>query len=270
MKPVMFKIGNFEIMWYSFLLLIGVIVGIVLLLREGKKQNYPTDFLFNLCFWTIIFGFIGARAYYVIFNWSQYASDPISIFKIWEGGLAIHGGLIAGFITMALYCHKYKVRLFKIVDMAVPGVILAQAIGRWGNFFNMEAHGGIVMRSTLENLHIPEFIINGMYINGNYYHPTFLYESLWCLLGFIVLIIVKHYKYLKVGGLTCVYLIWYSVGRFFIESMRTDSLMLGGFKVAQIVSVVMIIIGLLMLMITSRKGRYEDLYDQDSTNAVRF
>ena len=174
MNPVMFKIGNFEIMWYSFLLLIGVIVGIVLLLREGKKQNYPTDFLFNLCFWTIIFGFIGARAYYVIFNWSQYASDPISIFKIWEGGLAIHGGLVAGFITMALYCHKYKVRLFKIVDMAVPGVILAQAIGRWGNFFNMEAHGGIVMRSTLENLHIPEFIINGMYINGNYYHPTFL------------------------------------------------------------------------------------------------
>ena len=97
----MFKIGNFEIMWYSFLLLIGVIVGIVLLLREGKKQNYPTDFLFNLCFWTIIFGFIGARAYYVIFNWSQYASDPISIFKIWEGGLAIHGGLVAGFITIA-------------------------------------------------------------------------------------------------------------------------------------------------------------------------
>ena len=249
MDPVLFKIGNIEIMWYSVLLLIAVIVGISLLLHEGKKHSYPKDFLFNLCFWTIIFGFIGARAYYVLFNLEQYASDPISIFKIWEGGLAIHGGLIAGLITMFVYCKKYNVRLFKIVDMAVPGVILAQAIGRWGNFFNMEAHGGIVLRSTLENLHIPEFIINGMYINGNYYHPTFFYESLWCLLGFIVLIIVRHYKYLKVGGLTCVYLIWYSVGRFFIESMRTDSLMIGGFKAAQIVSLIFFIIGILGLMI---------------------
>ena len=270
MDPVLFKIGNIEIMWYSVLLLIAVIVGISLLLHEGKKHSYPKDFLFNLCFWTIIFGFIGARAYYVLFNLEQYASDPISIFKIWEGGLAIYGGLIAGLITMFVYCKKYNVRLFKIVDMAVPGVILAQAIGRWGNFFNMEAHGGIVLRSTLENLHIPEFIINGMYINGNYYHPTFFYESLWCLLGFIVLIIVRHYKYLKVGGLTCVYLIWYSVGRFFIESMRTDSLMIGGFKAAQIVSLIFFIIGILGLMIQSRKGKFEDLYSEPNHEDIHF
>ena len=270
MDPVLFKIGNIEIMWYSVLLLIAVIVGISLLLHEGKKHSYPKDFLFNLCFWTIIFGFIGARAYYVLFNLEQYASDPISIFKIWEGGLAIHGGLIAGLITMFVYCKKYNVRLFKIVDMAVPGVILAQEIGRWCNFFNMEAHGGIVLRSTLENLHIPEFIINGMYINGNYYHPTFFYESLWCLLGFIVLIIVRHYKYLKVGGLTCVYLIWYSVGRFFIESMRTDSLMIGGFKAAQIVSLIFFIIGILGLMIQSRKGKFEDLYSEPNHEDIHF
>ena len=270
MNPVMFKIGNFEIMWYSVLLLIAVIVGISLLLREGKKHKYPQDFLFNLCFWTIIFGFIGARAYFVIFNWNQYASDPISIFKIWEGGLAIHGGLIAGFITMVVYCHKYNVRLFKIVDMAVPGILLAQAIGRWDNFFNMEAHGGPVARLTLENLHIPEFIINGMNINGIYYHPTFFYESIWCVLGFIVLICVRHYKYLKVGGLTCVYLIWYSVGRFFIESMRTDSLMLGGFKVAQIISFVLFIIGILGLMIQSRKGKFEDLYSEPNHENIHF
>ncbi len=270
MNPVLFKIGNVEIMWYSVLLLIAVIVGISWFLKEGKKHNYPQDFLFNLCFWTIIFGFIGARAYYVIFNWSQYVHDPISIFKIWEGGLAIHGGLLAGFITIVVYCKKYKVRLFKIVDMAVPGIILAQAIGRWGNFFNGEAHGGVVLRSTLESFHIPDFIIDGMNINGIYYHPTFLYESLWCLLGFIILVLLRHYKYLKVGGLTAFYLIWYSVGRFFIESMRTDSLMLGGFKVAQIVSFVLFIIAILSLMVLSRKGKFEDLYSEPNHEEIRF
>ncbi len=270
MNPVLFTIGNFEIKWYSVLLLVAVLVGIGLLMREGKKQNYPKDFLFNLCFWVIIFGFIGARAYYVIFNWSSYASNPISIFKIWEGGLAIHGGLLAGFLTLVFYARKYNVRTFKITDMAVPGIILAQAIGRWGNFFNMEAHGASVAKATLESFHIPEFIIEGMHINGIYYHPTFLYESLWCLLGFIVLICIKHYKYLKVGGLTCFYMIWYSIGRFFIESMRTDSLMLGGFKVAQIVSFVLFVIGVLGLMIQSRKGKFEDLYSEPNHESIHF
>lgn len=270
MESVMFKIGNFEIKWYSAMLLVAVIIGIFLLMKEGKKHNYPSDFLFNLCFWVIIFSFIGARCYYVIFNWGLYASDPINILKIWEGGLAIHGGLIAGFLTMMLYCKKYNVRLFKICDIAVPSIILGQAIGRWGNFFNGEAHGGIVLRSTLENLHIPNIIIDGMYINGNYYHPTFFYEMLWCLLGFIILLLLRHYKYLKVGGLTCFYLCFYSVGRFFIESMRTDSLMLGGFRVAQIVSLVLFVIGILGLMILSRKGKFEDLYSEPNHETIRF
>lgn len=270
MNPIFMKIGEFEIKWYSVSLLIAVLVGIGWLLREGKKHNYPKDFLFNLCFWAIIFGFFGARAYYVIFNWSAYASNPISILKIWEGGLAIHGGLLAGFITVVYYCKKYNVRLFKIVDMAVPGIILAQAIGRWGNFFNAEAHGGIVLKSTLENMHLPDFIINGMYINGSFYHPTFLYESLWCLLGFITLFLLRHYKYLKVGGLTCFYLCFYSVGRFFIESMRTDSLMIGGFKVAQVISVILFIIGILGLMIESRKAKFEDLYSEPNHESIHF
>jgi len=270
MDSVLFSIGNIEIKWYSFLLLLAVITGIGIFMYEGKRHNYPKDFLFNLCFWTIIFGFIGARAYYVLFNWGQYANNPISIFKIWEGGLAIHGGLIAGFITMISYCKKYNVRLFKICDMAVVGVILAQAIGRWGNFFNMEAHGGIVLKSTLESLHIPEFVIEGMFIGGNYYHPTFFYESLWCMVGFVCLVLLRHYKYLKVGGLTCFYLVWYSIGRFLIESMRTDSLMLGGFKVAQIISFIMFICGILGLMIQSRKGKFEDLYSESNHEKIHF
>jgi len=270
MNPVFFSIGEFEIKWYSFLLLVAVVVGIGMLLREGKKHNYPQDFLFNLCFWALIFGFLGARAYYVIFNWKQYAADPVSIFRIWEGGLAIHGGLLAGLFVVFFYCKKYQVRLFKILDMAVPGIILAQAIGRWGNFFNAEAHGEIVLRTTLENLHIPEFVIQGMNINGVYYHPTFFYESIWCLVGFLLLIIVRHYKYLKVGGLTCVYLVWYSIGRFFIEAMRTDSLMLGGFRVAQIVSIIFFIVGILGLMVQSRKGKFEDLYSEPNREEIHF
>ena len=241
-----------------------------LLLKEGKKYNYPKDFLFNLCFWAIIFGFIGARIYYVLFNFDIYKNDPISIFKIWEGGLAIHGGLIAGSITMYLYCKKYNVRLLKITDMAVPGILLAQSIGRWGNFFNMEAHGGAVLRSTLESFHIPEFIINGMNINGVYYHPTFFYESLWCLLGFIIFILLKHYKYLKVGSLTFSYLCFYSVGRFVIEALRTDSLMIGGFKVAQILSIILFIIGIIGLMLETRKGKFEDLYSEPNHEEIRY
>lgn len=270
MNPTALQIGPFSIKWYSLMILLGVIVGIGLLLKEGKKYNYPKDFLFNLCFWAIIFGFIGARIYYVLFNFDIYKNDPVSIFKIWEGGLAIHGGLIAGFITIYFYCKKYNVRLLKITDMAVPGILLAQSIGRWGNFFNMEAHGGAVLRSTLENLHLPEFIINGMNINGVYYHPTFFYESLWCLLGFIIFILLKHYKYLKVGSLTFSYLCFYSVGRFVIETLRTDSLMIGGFKVAQILSIILFIIGIIGLMLETRKGKFEDLYSEPNHEEIRY
>lgn len=270
MDPVFLKIGNFEIKWYSILILLGVIIGYYLLQKEAKKYNYPQDFIFNMFFWIMIFGFIGARLYYVVFNWSLYRADPLSIFKIWEGGLAIHGGLLFGFITAVFYCRRYHANLFKITDMASISVLLGQAIGRWGNFFNGEAHGMETTITTLQNLHIPTFIIEGMYINGHYYHPTFLYESLWCFIGVIILFVVRHYKYLKVGQLTCIYLMWYSFGRFFIESMRTDSLMLGGFKVAQIVSAILFLIGMLVFMVLSRKGKFEDLYTEPNHEEVDF
>lgn len=270
MNPVIFSIGNFSIKWYSVLILLGVIIGYYFIEKEAKKYNYPKDFVFNLFFWTLICGFIGARIYYVIFNWSMYRSDPLSIFKIWEGGLAIHGGILFGFLASLLYCKKYQVRLFKMTDIFCVSLILGQAIGRWGNFFNGEAHGFETTLAQLQSFHIPNFIIEGMYINGSYYHPTFLYESIWCLLGFFILILVRHYKYLKVGQLTCIYLMWYSFGRFFIESLRTDSLMLGGFKVAQMVSVILFLIGLFAFMILSRKGKFEDLYSEENHREIRF
>ena len=136
-----------------------------------------------------------------------------------------------------------------MTDIAVPSLIIAQAIGRWGNFFNSEAHGPVTTLANLESFHIPKFIIDGMYIEGVYYHPTFFYESLWCILGFIVLLLVRRfYKTLKTGQLTCIYLMWYGLGRLFIESLRTDSLMLGSFKVAQLVSLSCFLIGLLFYL----------------------
>lgn len=270
MDPVMLQIGDFAIKWYSVLILLGVIAAYYLLEKESKKFNYPKDFIFNLFFWAIIAGFIGARIYYVVFNWSLYRSDPLSIFKIWEGGLAIHGGLIFGFIAIVFYCRHYHARLFKITDMVALPLLLAQSIGRWGNFFNGEAHGIETTAAYLHSLHLPTFIIEGMYINGHYYHPTFFYESLWCILGVVVIFIIKHYKYLKVGQLTTIYMMWYSFGRFFIESMRTDSLMLGGFKAAQVISVILFIIGLLSFMVLSRKSKFEDLYSEPNHEEIRF
>lgn len=269
MDRYIFSIGDVNIEWYSVLIVIGAILAIIMIIREAKRYGYPKDFVFNMCFWTIIMGIIGARLYYVLFNLDLY-TNIVDVFKIWEGGLAIHGGIIFGLITCFLYCKKYKVRTVRMVDFIVPALLLAQAIGRWGNFFNGEAHGAVTSLGALQNLHIPDFIIEGMNIGGVYYQPTFLYESLWCLLGVIVILIVRRLKITKVGQPTAIYLMWYGLGRFFIETMRTDSLMLGGFKVAQIVSVIMIIVGLIVIMITGRKGRYEDLYDQDEQETIKF
>lgn len=269
MNRYIFTIGNFKLEWYSALIIVGAMIGISMVLKEAKRYKYSTDYIFNMLFWAIIFGIIGARVYYVLFNLELYNSFWDAC-KIWEGGLAIHGGLIAGILVILLYSKKYNVRAIRIFDFLAPAMMLAQAIGRWGNFFNMEAHGPATTLAHLQSLHIPEFIINGMKINDTYYTPTFLYESIWCLIGFIILLIVRRLKITKVGQPFAVYLMWYGLGRFIIESMRTDSLMLGGFKIAQIISVLMTLIGLIIIMITSRKGRYEDLYDQDENDIVRF
>ena len=169
---------------------------------------------------------------------------------------------------MIFFAKKCHLNFLKLLDMAIPSLILAQAIGRWGNFFNGEAHGIATTYAELKNLLVPEFIINGMNIGGIYYLPTFYFESLWCLLGFIILLIIRRMKYIKIGATTCIYLMWYSLGRFFIEAWRTDSLMLGGFKVAQIISIILLFVGLGYLIYLSRKGKYENLYND--INAKRI
>lgn len=270
MNPIMFSIGDFEIRWYSVLILVGAIIGYILASKEAKKYNFNTDFLFNMFFYSIIFGIIGARLYYCIFNWSSYADNPISVLYIWEGGLAIHGGIIAGIIAIYLYCKKYNVSLARSLDFVTPSLLLAQSIGRWGNFFNSEAHGAATTYAALQAKHIPEFVINGMKINNIYYEPTFLYESVWCLIGFLITILLRFNKKLKIGNLTSFYLVWYGIGRFFIEGMRTDSLMLGNIRVAQLVSIIMIVIGILWTIALSRKDKYEDLYNAKEKEDIRF
>ena len=272
MNPYLIDLGFFQISWYSIFILIAVFIGGIIILHETKKFDIPEEFMSNLIFWVVILGVVGARLYYVAFNFAYYSANPIDIFKIWEGGLAIHGGILFGLIFTVIYAAKYKVKLYRILDIMVPGLIIGQAIGRWGNFFNQEAFGGEVTKSFLTGLHIPEFIVNGMYINGSYYHPTFLYESLWCILGFVMIIVIRRfYKYLKTGQLTGIYLMWYSVGRFFIEALRTDSLMIGNFKIAQIVSIILFIAGLVIVSLKTTGSKFEGLYKEvETTSEIKF
>lgn len=247
MNRVLISIGPINIYWYSITMLVAVLTGIYLSLKESKKmnlENYLQDLLMPL----IIFGIIGARLYYVIFNFESYKYNLLSIFKIWEGGLAIYGAIIGGLIAIIYNAKKQKKSIIQTTDIIAPGLILAQAIGRWGNFFNSEAHGKIVSLDFLQSLHLPQFIIDGMYINGSYYEPTFLYESLWCVLGFIVLVIIRKITKRKTGIITLCYFIWYGIGRLYIEGLRTDSLYIGKFRISQLVSLALIIIGLIGLI----------------------
>lgn len=266
MSPILFEFGSIRIYWYSIIMFIAILTGGSLVLKEAKKFKIPENFMINLIFYLIPIAFIGARIYYVAFNLDYYSQNPINIFKVWEGGLAIHGGIIAGLIFLIFYTKKYKINTLKVLDFFVVGLIIGQAIGRWGNFFNGEAHGAITTLENLQSMYLPNFIIDGMHIGGVYYQPTFLYESIWCLMGFAFLIAMRKYSYLKVGQLTSLYFIWYGIGRFIIEAMRTDSLMIGNLKMAQLVSFLMILIGLIMILCLNKGSKFQNLYNGDDAS----
>lgn len=259
MNRVAFNIFGFNVYYYSLCILLGVIVAYILITREGKKQGLPKEFISDLIFYTLIIGILGARVYYCVFNLDYYLANPSEILKIYNGGLAIHGGVIAGLVFVYFYTKKKNVSFIKILDIVSPAVIIAQSFGRWGNFFNQEAHGGITTYQNLKNMHIPEFIINGMHIEGKYYYPTFFFESIWCLIGFIILMIARKNKNLRKGFQIGFYFIWYGIGRFFIEALRTDSLMFFGLKIAQIVSLIGIIIGIIIIVTNRNKKYYNEM-----------
>lgn len=268
-------LGFIQIYWYSIFILLGVFIAATIIYHELKKQGITNEQFTDLFFNTVIVGIIGARLYYVIFNLSYYLDNPVEIFEIWNGGLAIHGALIFGTLYVFYFCHKRNLNTLKLLDMLVVGVIIGQAIGRWGNFFNQEAYGPVTTYLALKQEMIPNFIIKGMKILGQYHEPTFYYEFLWNINGFIILMLARHMKKIKVGQLTGIYLLWYSLGRFYIESLRMDSLMLKGFKMAQIVSIILILLGILLIfrnkIFKSKKVElYHDINSTKNTKEARY
>jgi len=236
---IAFQFGPLAIRWYGILIATGVLLGTTLAHREAIRRGEDPDKILNAIVLTVLFGLLGGRLYYVLFNWEYYGANPRKILAVWEGGLAIHGGLIAGTLAAVLYCRGTGLRLPVTLDIMAPGVAIGQAIGRWGNFFNQEAFGvptDLPWKLYIDPTHRPAWL--GSF---DYFHPTFLYESLWNFLVFAALWFgLRNRLQGKPGALTLCYLGLYSIGRFFVEGLRIDSLMLGSFRAAQVASVLLV------------------------------
>jgi len=262
LSAIAFEIGPIVIHWYAIIIIFGLISASFLARHEMKKVALNTGDLIDFILITTPLSIIGARIYYVIFNLQNYLSEPLEIFAIWNGGLAIYGGLIVGVISTIVFCKKRALPLFKMLDVLAPSVMLAQAIGRWGNFVNQEAYGGETTAHFLRSvLHLPNFIVEGMEIGGIYYQPTFLYESLWNLMGCLIILALRHkVKFYLEGEIFWQYVTWYSFGRFFIEGMRSDSLLIFQvIRVSQALSA-LLFFGALIFIVCRRKSKNIDWY----------
>lgn len=253
-----FQLGPISVHWYGIIIGAGIILSYVYALREAKRRGIETKHIDNMAFWLILAGVLGARLYYVLFNFRYFTENPMEILAVWRGGLAIHGALLLGALAYFTYIKIHKIHWLLYADVVMPGVLLAQALGRWGNFFNSEAFG----RPTdlPWKLFIPFAKRPQGFEDFEFFHPTFLYESLWDLIGFAVLVFLtrKIFKAdsgrVRYGIILCAYLMWYSFGRFFIEGLRLDSLYLGQFRAAQVASIILIIIGLIGLIYKAKKA----------------
>ena len=249
--PMLLEWGPFSIRWYGFLIASAVLLGVTLAQWLANRRSVNPDLLSDLALWLVIAAIPSARLYYVAFQWHEYAQHPDQIIAIWKGGIAIHGAILGGLLASLLFARFRRVSFWQLADLVAPSLILGQAIGRWGNFFNSEAFG----RPTdlPWKLYIPLERRPVGYESFEYFHPTFLYESLWDVMVFGLLITLffwglKAKGRLKVGTLFLVYLVAYSCGRLWIEGLRTDSLMLGPLRIAQVVSLTEIAIGLFGLI----------------------
>ncbi|MBO5938793.1 MAG: prolipoprotein diacylglyceryl transferase [Clostridia bacterium] len=265
--PVAFTIpifGGLEVRWYGLIITLGIILAFTYCAFRTKQEGIIFDDLIDIGIFTVIFGVIGARLYYVLTSLDQYHSLKEAI-AIWNGGLAIYGAVIAGALTIVIVCKIKKVNVLKMLDATAPAVMIGQILGRWGNFFNGEAYGTQVVEG-----HPLYFLRMGLlpniksYSTMFYFHPTFLYESLWNLAGF--LLINALYKKKKFDGqVLLMYLTWYGFGRMFIEGLRTDSLYVGVFRISQVIGFCCFVIGGILLTVFLIKARRESLNEADYT-----
>ncbi len=245
LNPIAWQWGALQVHWYGVIIATGVVLALVLSIREGRRQGIEEDAFYDFLLYALPVALVCARLYYVIFQWSYYRLHPSEIIAIWDGGIAIYGGLLGGAAVLWWYCRRQQRSAWQFLDIIAPTVIMAQGLGRWGNFFNQEAFGGITTKAALMAQHLPAWLINQMYIGGAYRVPTFLYESSWDLTGFVLLMLLRHRRhFFKRGEVFLAYVAWYAFGRFFIEGMRTDSLMLGPVRFSQGLSVLLFVIAL--------------------------
>ncbi len=254
-KAVALAIGPLNIRWYAIMIVCGMVLGLVLCARLAGRRGFSVDDLMDFALVMIPCGIICARLYYVLFNWGYYSVHPEHILAVWRGGLAIHGGILGGLLGLVAVCRRKGQSARLWADAMAPGLILAQAVGRWGNYFNQEAYG--------YETDLPW----AMYIDGAYRHPTFLYESLWDILGCLLLVLLWYgWRRRKTGDIAACYLIYYSVGRFFIEHFRTDSLMLGSLQMAQVISIIGIVAGLLLFFYDRQRPAPTDNFNNNLEN----
>ena len=240
--PAEFAIGSFSIRLYGIVIALGLVLGVVYALKRREQFGLSEDDLLDGVLWIAPFAIVCARLYYCAFEWDMYKDNPISILYIWEGGIAIYGAVIGAAIGVFIHCKFIKkISVLSVLDIVSLGFLIGQMIGRWGNFFNREAHGGVTDSFLRMGL------INPVTGTGKYYHPTFLYESAWNLLGFILLHgISKGRKY--DGQIALMYVAWYGLGRAMIEGLRTDSLWWGNFRVSQVLAAISCLIALVALI----------------------
>lgn len=264
---IAFKLGeDFPVYWYGIIITLGIITAFLYAAYRCYFEKIKVDDLIDVALWTVILGVIGARLYYVLTSLDRYIPEPFdlgqfikNVFNIRNGGLAIYGGIICGILGIVISTRIKKMNTITLMDMAGPGVMIAQSIGRWGNFFNAEAHGGVVAEnSPLYFLRMGLLPNEDSSITTYFYHPTFLYESLWNLVGFIIINI--FYKKKKFNGqMACMYLAWYGFGRMFIEGLRTDSLYVGPFRISQVVGALcFVVFGALLVVGLVYSKKYEN------------
>ncbi|MCR5682604.1 MAG: prolipoprotein diacylglyceryl transferase [Clostridiales bacterium] len=282
-ERIAFRAGPFTVAWYGILITFGMILAVLCAVRLSKREGISLDDITDFAFYVILSGVIGARAYYVIFTWNKYhylvtggsflhnlARTLYNVIAVWEGGLAIYGGVLAGLLCGYLFAKKRKIPFLKIYDILAPCVLIGQIIGRWGNFLNIEAYG---TETTLPwRMGILEYATSmsgeSALISEQYVHPTFLYESLWNLVGLVLVLALLYPKKKFDGQIFCFYLVWYGFGRMLIESLRTDSLMLGNLRVSQGVGFLSLVLGILIFTILYKKRKEQSKEKDDDGGYV--